>query len=149
MEHGNTTPSFDQAELLDRVDGDMEFLQESVEMLQEDSVSLLDEIRFAVGASDAPALVKPAHALKGMLSNFCSTMAEACAREVEVKAREGRLDYINALVAVIVATSSIPCINNIAAKVKALGLRSALGMVPLVTGAAVLIDGALFVKDVR
>ena len=70
---------FDQTALMDRVDHDIEFLAETVAMLDEDSPSLLEQIRAAVAAGDAAALVAPAHALKGMLANFCAASAEGAA----------------------------------------------------------------------
>ena len=78
-------------ELMERVDGDLEFLEETIAMLDEDSPALLDEIKAAVAAGDAAALVKPAHALKGMVSNFCAPSAEAAALELEVMGREERM----------------------------------------------------------
>ena len=72
--------AFDEEALLERVDGDIEFLEETVAMLDEDSPALLEAIRAAVRSSDAAALVKAAHALKGMLANFCAEPAAAAAR---------------------------------------------------------------------
>ena len=83
--------AFDEDALMDRVDGDLEFLAETVAMLNEDSPALLDEICAAAAAGDATALVKPAHALKGMLANFCAEPAVTAARELEMMGREERL----------------------------------------------------------
>ena len=83
--------AFDEEALLDRVEGDIEFLEATITMLDEDSPALLEEIRAAVRSSDAAALVKPAHALKGMLANFCAEPAEAAARQLETMGREERL----------------------------------------------------------
>jgi HPt (histidine-containing phosphotransfer) domain-containing protein len=92
------TPAFDRDELMDRVDGDLEFLEESVEMLDEDAAPLLEQIRAAVAAHDAGALVSPAHTLKGMLANFCAEAAEGAARDLEMRGREDRLDGADAVV---------------------------------------------------
>ena len=92
---------FDESALMDRVDQDLEFLEETVEMLEEDAPTLLDAIHQAATARDAEALVKPAHALKGMLANFCAGPAEAAARELEVRGREHRLDDVDAAVQVL------------------------------------------------
>ncbi len=83
--------ALDEVALMDRVDGDLEFLQETIAMLNEDSPSLIDQIQAAASAGDAAALVQSAHALKGMLANFCAEPAEAAARELETMGREGRL----------------------------------------------------------
>ncbi len=87
---------FDEQALMDRVDGDLEFLGETIALLDEDCPSLLDEIRATASARDAAALVKPAHALKGMLANFCAEPAETAARELETMGREGRLTDVDA-----------------------------------------------------
>ena len=84
----------DEAQLMDRVDGDVEFLEETVTMLDEDGPELLVQIKAAVSARDAAALVKPAHALKGMVSNFCAPLAESAARELERMGREEQLDDV-------------------------------------------------------
>jgi HPt (histidine-containing phosphotransfer) domain-containing protein len=88
--------AFDEDALVDRVDGDLEFLQETNAMLDEDSPALLEEIHAAIRSRDAAALVKPAHALKGMLANFCAEPAEAAARELEIMGREERLAKVAA-----------------------------------------------------
>jgi len=90
---------FDSEALLDGVDGDMEFLEETIAMLDEDSVALLEQIRIAVAAGDDKALVRPAHALKGMLGNFCAPGAEAAVLELEAMGRENRMDGTTAVAA--------------------------------------------------
>ncbi len=85
---------FDEQGLMDSVDGDIEFLEETITMLEEDSPALLDLIRSAAASGDAEALVSPAHALKGMLGNFRAAPAESAAREVEMMAREQQLSGI-------------------------------------------------------
>jgi HPt (histidine-containing phosphotransfer) domain-containing protein len=82
---------FDEEALMDNLDGDIEFLEETIVMLDQDGPALLSEIRTAAASHDAAALVKPAHALKGMLSNFCAEPAETAARELEMMSREERL----------------------------------------------------------
>ncbi len=89
---------FDETALMDRVDGDVEFLGETIAMLDEDLPGLLEQIRAAVAAGDAAALVKPAHALKGMLANFCAEPAQGAARELESMGREERLAGADAAV---------------------------------------------------
>jgi protein-histidine pros-kinase len=82
---------FDEKELLDRIDNDWEFLGETVQMLNSDGPALMDEIRRAAAASDAAALGRAAHTLKGMVANFCSPQTHACAFEVEKMGRAGDL----------------------------------------------------------
>ena len=87
---------FDEKALVDQVDGDFEFLEETVVMLDEDSPRLVEEVRAATASRDAAALVKPAHMLKGMFSNFFAEPAEAAARELEAMGREKRLSDVAA-----------------------------------------------------
>jgi HPt (histidine-containing phosphotransfer) domain-containing protein len=82
---------FDKEALLDGIDGDIEFLEETLDMLDEDSGALLEQCRSAAEARDAEALVKPAHALKGMVGNFCAGPAQEAARAVEFMGREANL----------------------------------------------------------
>ena len=88
------TDIFDAQALLEQVDGDTEFLAESIEMLDEDAPALLTEMQQAADAGDAEALVRPAHTLKGMIGNFFAEPAQAAARDVEMMARQGQLDGI-------------------------------------------------------
>ena len=83
--------TFDERELLERVDNDWEFLGETVQMLSADGPALLREIRRAMESDDAPAVGRGAHALKGMISNFCSPAAYASALAVEQIGRSGDL----------------------------------------------------------
>ena len=87
---------FDETTLMGRVDDDLEFLAETIAMLDEDSPSLLKQIQTAAAARDAAALVTSAHALKGMVANFCAPSAEAAARELEFMGREDRLADVEA-----------------------------------------------------
>ena len=65
---------FDEAELLERIDHDWEFLGETVEMLAADGPALIREVRQAMDASDAAALGRVAHTLKGMAARACGAM---------------------------------------------------------------------------
>ena len=88
------TEEFDEQALMDRVDEDIEFLEETIAMLNDAAPGLLNEIRSAAASGDAEALVKPAHTLKGMLANFCAAPAEAAAREVEMMGRQQQLTEV-------------------------------------------------------
>ena len=83
--------SFDERELLERVDNDWDFLEETVAMLASDGPALMEETRRAAGSGDAPALARASHALKGMISNFCSPAAHEKAAAVEHIGRGGDL----------------------------------------------------------
>jgi HPt (histidine-containing phosphotransfer) domain-containing protein len=89
---------FDEKELMDRVDNDTEFLEETIALLDEDCPALLEQIRTAAAARDAESLAKAAHALKGMLGNFCAEPAESAARALETIGRAGRLTEVEAAI---------------------------------------------------
>jgi HPt (histidine-containing phosphotransfer) domain-containing protein len=85
------TDVLDKAALLDRVDHDVEFLAETVEMFDEDAPGLLSQIRDAVAAGDSEALAAAAHTYKGMVANFCAQHATDAARKLEMMGRDGDL----------------------------------------------------------
>lgn len=89
---------FNKEDLVESIDDDVEFLEETIEMLDEDSGDLLDACRAAATTGDAEALVKPAHALKGMVGNFCAEPAQEAARVVEFMGREKCLGEASAAV---------------------------------------------------
>ncbi len=66
------TDAFDRDELMERLDGDVEFLAETVEILDEDGPTLLAEVRAAAAAREPERIASAAHAIKGMVSNFCA-----------------------------------------------------------------------------
>lgn len=82
----------DKQALLDRVDGDLEFLEETVELLESDGRSLVEQLKAASAAGDEECLVSKAHMLKGMVSNFCADSVQRAAEEIEHAARSGQLD---------------------------------------------------------
>ncbi len=85
------TPVLDREALMDRVGGDVEFLQEIAGLFQEDCPKLMEEIRAAVSAGDAHGLERAAHTLKGSVSNFGAEAARAAALRLESMGRAGDL----------------------------------------------------------
>ena len=81
----------DKAELLERIDEDMEFLAETVEMFNEDSPQILSEIRDAVARQDGTALAASAHTFKGMAANFSAIAAVDAALTLEMMGRNSDL----------------------------------------------------------
>ena len=84
--------SFDHTELMERVDQDMGFLTETVEMLAGDGRALLGQVRAALASNDAKGVGTAAHALKGMISNFCAAVAYERALAVERMGKAGNLE---------------------------------------------------------
>ena len=81
--------AFDEKELLERVDGDVEFLADTVQMLETDGRSLIAEVKVAIAAGDSPAIGRTAHTLKGMISNFCAPTLQELALNVEKAGKAG------------------------------------------------------------
>ncbi len=98
---------FDKDALIDRVDGDNEFLAESVALLDEDGPPLLGEIRDAASANDVARVASAAHAFKGLVSNFCATAAAEAARRVEAIGRDGATEGLAAAVSSLEAEADL------------------------------------------
>lgn len=81
--------AFDENELLERVDNDVAFLGETVQMLETDGRALMAEVKAALAAGDAAGVGRTAHTLKGMISNFCAAEVQAMALDVEKAGKAG------------------------------------------------------------
>ena len=92
------TDVFDKQELLEELDGDRDFLEESLGMLDSDAPVLLEQIRAAVRCDDADAVSTGAHTLKSMVGNFCAQPAFTAALSVETVGRSGTLGQCSELV---------------------------------------------------
>ena len=86
--------TFDEKELLERVDNDWDFLGDTVQMLADDGPGLLADVRRSVEAGDAAGVGRTAHTLKGMISNFCAAEAQSSALAVEQIGKSGDLSSI-------------------------------------------------------
>src|SRR5205814_1158394 len=91
--------TFDETELLERVDGDVAFLADTVQMLETDGRSLMAQVKASVTAGDTPAVGRTAHTLKGMISNFCAPTVHGLVLEVEKAAKAGDRDTASAAAA--------------------------------------------------
>lgn len=85
---------FDQDELLEEIDNDMEFLEELIDMLAADAPSLVDSIRQGMADSNAEAIWQNAHALKSMVGNFAAHNAHAMSFSIEQAGRAEEMDNI-------------------------------------------------------
>jgi two-component system sensor histidine kinase/response regulator len=81
----------DTSELLERLDGDLSFLPELIEIFRLDYPRQLKAMREAVSRQNAPELAKACHMLKGATSNLAATKASAITRDLEEKATSGDL----------------------------------------------------------
>ena len=85
------TDVFDRQELLEELDGDREFLEESLEMLNADAPTLIGQIRAGIESNDAEKVRIAAHTIKSMVGNFCATPAFEAALNVETIGSSGDL----------------------------------------------------------
>ncbi len=81
--------TFDEDQLLQRVDHDLSFLGETVQMLESDGRALMKSVKSALAAGKASDVGQHGHALKGMISNFCAAEAHAIAAEIERAGKAG------------------------------------------------------------
>ena len=79
-------------EALERTGGDRELLAEVAQMCLDDMPGMLGEIRESLSQSDALALRKAAHKLKGSLVALAAEDASEAAHSIEVMGAEGHLD---------------------------------------------------------
>jgi len=82
---------FNENELLERVDNDIAFLSDTVDMLATDGRELMAEVKKALAAQNAATLGHTAHTLKGMISNFCAPKLQASAFDIEQMGKNGDL----------------------------------------------------------
>jgi two-component system sensor histidine kinase/response regulator len=82
--------------LLRRAGGDRRLMRDMADLFLSDAPRMLDAVRDALAAGDAPALAHAAHALKGSVSNFATAEATETAQELERLARGGALDEARA-----------------------------------------------------
>jgi two-component system sensor histidine kinase/response regulator len=78
------TFSLNEAELLDRIGGDLEFLSELTEVFRQEYPKQLNAARKAVADRDGEALNKAGHALRGALANLAAADPAALAASIEL-----------------------------------------------------------------
>ena len=86
---------FDQDELLEEIDNDMDFLEELIDMLAADAPALIESIKQGMAGSDAEAVWQNAHALKSMVGNFAAHDAHALSFQIEQAGRAEQLDEVS------------------------------------------------------
>jgi HPt (histidine-containing phosphotransfer) domain-containing protein len=84
--------NLNRALALERVGGDEELLREIAGLFLEDYPSLISQIQQSLATSDAHALERAAHSLKGSVANFASEAAYQAAFDLEQIGRSRKLD---------------------------------------------------------
>jgi HPt (histidine-containing phosphotransfer) domain-containing protein len=87
-----TTPVFDRASLLERVDGDDALLCVIVEVFLEDFPNSIRAIEEALASQDATRLQGAAHSLKGASANISAEQLREAAHCLEQMGAEGQLE---------------------------------------------------------
>jgi len=83
---------FDRAGMLERVEGDEDFLSEIVRIFLDEMPNAAEELRAAGDAGDFKALAGAAHKLRGALANICAPAATAAALLLEHEANAKNAD---------------------------------------------------------
>ena len=83
---------WDLKELMERIDGDGEFLRELLVIFRADARMNLEKSRQAMAERDFESLSRTAHTLKGMLRNLSMGAAGDTAAALEMASREDRQD---------------------------------------------------------
>ena len=83
----------DREKLLDHVDGDLELLRDTFEILLEERPEMLKNLRAVFESGDVEAVQVQGHRFKGMLANFMAGVACETALKIE------RLDSAEAIAA--------------------------------------------------
>jgi HPt (histidine-containing phosphotransfer) domain-containing protein len=86
-----TAPALDREVALARVGGDAELLREIAVLFLENYPAWLEELRAAQANSDAEAVQRAAHGLKGSVANFGARDAVEASLELENLGRAGNL----------------------------------------------------------
>ncbi len=76
---------------LQRVDGDVQFLRELLDLFVDEAPQVMADIRAAIACHDAEALARAAHSLKGAAANLAATAAAEAALRLEHMGRAGDL----------------------------------------------------------
>jgi PAS domain S-box-containing protein len=96
----DTTPLFDEAQLLERTGNDEEFLREIIALFERSAAGLLAQIEAAIAAGDAPGLARLAHQLKGSAATTSAErLSQAAARLEDAASQPGARDAHAALLA--------------------------------------------------
>ncbi len=91
MERTESSMVLNKEALLDRVGGDLEFLDEITRVFLDGRQQLLSEIKCALSGGDAQALARATHTLKGCVANLAAGAAFEAAQRLEALARQGEL----------------------------------------------------------
>ena len=85
------TASVSAEELMERINGDLGFLSELLDIFRRDYPQQIEAVRRAIAGDDAPELQRVGHTLKGSLSNLAAPVASRIAADLEAMGESGDL----------------------------------------------------------
>jgi len=91
-------PQFDRQEALDRVDGDLELLEEIAALFLDSCTAWLEDLRRGVADSDAAAIERAAHTMKGSAASIGARPLADTALRVEKIGASGDLAEVDSAV---------------------------------------------------
>lgn len=91
----------DRAVILERLGGDEEIYTMMVDMFLQDVEHNCASLAAALAGGEAPSLQREAHTIKGLLATFSDEAGAAEAYVVEQKAKNGEVQGLDAVVAVL------------------------------------------------
>ena len=83
-----TREAVDLTALVDRVEHDLDLLEEMIELFSTSSAQLLTEMKMAAQRRDCHTITHAAHSLKGALLNMCAEPCAQAALELEMLGRQ-------------------------------------------------------------
>jgi HPt (histidine-containing phosphotransfer) domain-containing protein len=86
----HSSAAFDVNATLGRVQNDLAFLREIIELFAGESETLLNEVRQSIQSSDAVMLERSAHTLKGAVANFGAKPAFDAAFRLESMGQQSK-----------------------------------------------------------
>ena len=106
--NSQSTVDWNVQEVLDRIEGDQEFLRELLAIFQADCRTCLDRARTALTKEDLSDLSRAAHTIKGMMKNLAMNSGSELAAALEIEAQQGHKELSMELLAKLeVAVTSI------------------------------------------
>ncbi|MDG1991703.1 MAG: Hpt domain-containing protein [Pirellulales bacterium] len=92
-------------ELLERLDGDIDFLQDMTNCLRDDVARFTTQLKKALEENDTQTLLITAHTIKSTVGNFCAHDIHEVAGNLETSAREHdtqKIDFLtNRLISIL------------------------------------------------
>lgn len=85
---GLNHPVFDYEDFLGRIDGDVELLEEVIEIFLQDTPGLVAELFAGVKREDAVAVERTAHTLKGAFANISAKRLQVLSQYIQAALKE-------------------------------------------------------------